>query len=316
MKMSIVNPAVSYESCRELLQALAADCPCARLRSLGCTPFRRQVLALSMGTGERSVLFSAAHHANEWITALVLLEFARDCARALKENDTLLGVSVRELAEVCTIHLVPLVNPDGVDLVTGAVAPDSPQYALGEKIAAHYPEIPFPEGWKANLLGTDLNLNYPAGWRQARKNKALLGVTAPAPRDYVGSSPLNQPETRALAAFTREVQPEVVVALHSQGQEIYWQYGGLEIPGARELGEALAQVSGYTLADTPYFSAFAGYKDWFIKTFRRPGYTVEVGLGENPLPLAQFPEIYESCLPLLLTAALGKIPVDKWEKAV
>lgn len=310
--MSIVNPAVSYESCRELLQALAAGCPQARLRSLGSTPFRRQVLALSLGTGERSVLFSAAHHANEWITALVLLEFARDYARALKENDTLLGVSARALAEVCTIHLVPLVNPDGVDLVTGALAPDSPQYALGEKIAAHYPEIPFPEGWKANLLGTDLNLNYPAGWRQARKNKALLGVTAPAPRDYVGSSPLNQPETRALAAFTREVQPEVVVALHSQGQEIYWQYGGLEIPGARELGEALAQVSGYALADTPYLSAFAGYKDWFIKTFRRPGYTVEVGLGENPLPLAQFPEIYRSCLPLLLTAALGKIPVDKW----
>ena len=310
--MSIVNPAVSYDSCRELLQTLAAGCPQARLRSLGCTPFRRQVLALSMGFGERSVLFSAAHHANEWITALVLLEFARDYARALKEKDTLLGVSARALAEVCTIHLVPLVNPDGVDLETGAVAPDSPQYALGEKIAAHYPEIPFPEGWKANLLGTDLNLNYPAGWRQARKNKALLGVTAPAPRDYVGSSPLNQPETRALAAFTREVQPEVVVALHSQGQEIYWQYGGLEIPGARELGEALAQVSGYALADTPYLSAFAGYKDWFIKTFRRPGYTVEVGLGENPLPLAQFPEIYKSCLPLLLTAALGKIPVDKW----
>lgn len=314
--MSIVNPAVSYESCREFLGALAGDCPCARLRSLGCTPFRRQVLALSMGFGERSVLFSAAHHANEWITALVLLEFARDCARALKENDTLLGVSAKALAEVCTIHLVPLVNPDGVDLVTGAVAPDSPQYAHARKIAAHYPEIPFPEGWKANLLGTDLNLNYPAGWRQARKNKALLGVTAPAPRDYVGSSPLNQSETRALAAFTREVQPEVVVALHSQGQEIYWQYGGLEIPGARELGEALAQVSGYALADTPYLSAFAGYKDWFIKTFRRPGYTVEVGLGENPLPLAQFPEIYRSCLPLLLTAALGKIPVDKWGEGV
>lgn len=307
--MSIVP--VSYDSCRDTLQTLAAACPQARLRSLGCTPFRQQVLSLSMGTGERSVLFSAAHHANEWITALVLLQFARDYARALGENGTLGGVPARLLAETCTIHFVPLVNPDGVDLVTGALPSDSPQYAHAQKIAAHYPEIPFPDGWKANLLGTDLNLNYPAGWRQARKNKALLGVTSPAPRDYVGGCPLNQPEARALAAFTREVLPELVVALHSQGQEIYWQYGGLEIPGARELGEALAQVSGYALADTPYLSAFAGYKDWFIKTFRRPGYTVEVGLGENPLPLAQFPEIYKSCLPLLLTAALGKIPVDK-----
>lgn len=313
--MSTVNPPISYDSCRETLRNLAA-CPQARLRCLGSTPFRRQVLSLSLGTGERSVLFSAAHHANEWITALVLLQFARDYARALAENDTLLGVPVRFLAEKCTIHLVPLVNPDGVDLVTGALAPDSPQSQHAQRIAAAYPEIPFPAGWKANLLGTDLNLNYPAGWRQARKNKALLGVTSPAPRDYVGGCPLNQPETRALAAFTREVLPEEVVALHSQGQEIYWQYGGLEIPGARELGEALAQVSGYALADTPYLSAFAGYKDWFIQTFRRPGYTVEVGLGENPLPLTQFPEIYKSCLPLLLTAALGKIPVDKWEKAV
>lgn len=309
--MSIVHPPISYESCRDTLKSLAADCLQARLRSLGCTPFRRQVLALSMGFGERSVLLSAAHHANEWITALVLLEFARDYARALAEGDTLWGVSARLLGESCTIHFVPLVNPDGVDLVTGALPPDSPQYQHAQRIAAAYPEIPFPQGWKANLLGTDLNLNYPAGWRQARKNKALLGVTSPAPRDYVGGCPLNQPETRALAAFTREVQPEVVVALHSQGQEIYWQYGGLEIPGARELGEAMAQVSGYALADTPYLSAFAGYKDWFIQTFRRPGYTVEVGLGENPLPLAQFPEIYQCCLPLLLTAALGEKPIDK-----
>ena len=306
--MSIVP--VSYDSCREILHTLAA-CPQARLRSLGRTPFRRQVLSLSLGAGERSVLFSAAHHANEWITALVLLAFARDYARALAGNDALCGVPARALAEKCTIHLTPLVNPDGVDLVTGALLPESPQYALARKIAAAYPEIPFPAGWKANLLGTDLNLNYPAGWRQARKNKALLGVTSPAPRDYVGGCPLNQPETRALVAFTREVQPEVVVALHSQGQEIYWQYGGLEIPGARELGEAMAQVSGYALADTPYLSAFAGYKDWFIQTFRRPGYTVEVGLGENPLPLTQFPEIYQCCLPLLITAALGEKPIDK-----
>lgn len=306
--MSMASPPapISFDRCRETLKTLAAACPQARLRAIACTPFRRQVLALSLGTGERSVLFSAAHHANEWITALVLLQFAQDYTQALAKNDALLGVPVRALSQKCTIHLVPMVNPDGVDLVTGALSPDSSQYALAQKIAAGYPEIPFPSGWKGNLLGTDLNLNYPAGWRQARKNKALLGVTAPAPRDYVGACPLNQAETRGLAAFTRQVQPEVVVALHSQGQEIYWQYGGLEIPGARELGEAMAQVSGYALADTPYLSAFAGYKDWFIRTFRRPGYTVEVGLGENPLPLSQFPEIYDSCRPLLLSAALGK----------
>ena len=151
--MSIVHPPISYESCRETLKTLAADCPQARLRSLGCTPFRRQVLALSMGFGERSVLLSAAHHANEWITALVLLEFARDYARALAEGDTLWGVSARLLGESCTIHFVPLVNPDGVDLVTGALPPDSPNTNTPKELPPPTRKFPFPRAGKPTFWG-------------------------------------------------------------------------------------------------------------------------------------------------------------------
>ena len=65
----------------------------------------------------------------------------------------------------------------------------------------------------------------------------------------------------------------------------------------------MAEASGYTLAEAPYQSAFAGYKDWFIQYFRRPGYTIEVGEGENPLPLSQFDEIYRRNLGILTAAA-------------
>ena len=58
------------------------------------------------------------------------------------------------------------------------------------------------------------------------------------------------------------------------------------------LGERFAAVSGYALAETPYASGFAGYKDWFIQDYDRPGYTIEVGRGVNPLPLADFDGIY------------------------
>ena len=59
------------------------------------------------------------------------------------------------------------------------------------------------------------------------------------------------------------------------------------------------------LADVPYESSFAGYKDWFIQKFRRPGYTIEAGSGQNPLPIGQFDEIYRNNLPILVTAAMG-----------
>ena len=70
----------------------------------------------------------------------------------------------------------------------------------------------------------------------------------------------------------------------------------------------MAQASGYRLADVPYNSAFAGYKDWFIQEFNRPGYTIEAGIGINPLPLSQFDEIYRDNLPILNIAATGISP--------
>ena len=305
--MPIVNTQVpiTSESCQRMIRQIVEAYPFCRTEVLTTTAFQRPISTLVVGTGPRKVLFTAAHHANEWITALVLLKYAEDLAQAIQDDGILFGQKAQELANAVTIYMVPLVNPDGVDLVTGAIAPGTIQYEVAQDLADNYPNIPFPEGWKANLLGVDLNLNYPAGWLQAREIKFSQGYTKPGPRDYVGRAPLSQLETRALAGFTEFLEPALVLAYHSQGKEIYWQFENYAVPGARELGEVMARVSGYTLAETPYESAFAGYKDWFIQQFRRPGYTIEVGSGVNPLPLTQFPEIYRDNVPLLNIAALG-----------
>ena len=47
------------------------------------------------------------------------------------------------------------------------------------------------------------------------------------------------------------------------------------------------------MADVPYNSSFAGYKDWFIQEFNKPGYTIEAGIGENPIQMEQFEEIWK-----------------------
>ena len=139
----------------------------------------------------------------------------------------------------------------------------------------------------------------------AREIKFSQGFTRPGPRDYVGRAPLSQQESRALAGYTEFIDPALVLAYHSQGSVIYWQFKDYEVPGARELAEEFARLSGYAMEDTPYESGFAGYKDWFIQEFRRPGYTIEVGIGESPLPLEQFDEIYRDNLGILVTAATG-----------
>lgn len=305
--MSIVKTDVPMTSAlsNQFMDQLLEAYPFIRRQTLTETAFGRPVRALIIGDGPRQVLFTAAHHANEWLTATVLLKFAEDLARAIASGGKIWGVPAENIRRLVTVHLVPMVNPDGVDLVTGAIQPGTEEYDLALSLSRNYPGIPFPQGWKANLMGVDLNLQYPAGWLQAREIKFSQGYTLPGPRDYVGRAPLTQRESRALAEYTEEIDPRVVLALHSQGQVIYWQFKDYDVPGARELGEEFARVSGYRLEDTPYESAFAGYKDWFIQNFRRPGFTIEVGTGNNPLPLSQFDPIYRDTLGILVTAATG-----------
>ena len=302
--MSIVPTDVPMtpELADSLVDRLAAEYPELRAETLASTAYGRPIRALTIGTGSRRVLYSAAHHANEWLTATVLLKFAGDYAQALRDGGTIGGVSARELSDAATIYLVPMVNPDGVALVTGAATAEEQEQA--RELARNYPNIPFPAGWKANLLGVDLNLQYPAGWLMAREIKFSQGYTRPGPRDFVGRFPLSQIESQALYDYTERIDPAIVIAWHSQGEVIYWQYGGIEVPGARELAERFARVSGYALEDTPYASSFAGYKDWFIQSYRRPGFTIEVGTGTNPLPLSQFEAIYRASLPILVTGAM------------
>ena len=305
--MPIVRTDVPMTSqlCDETIQQIVRTYPFCRTEILTTTAFDRPLRTLVIGRGPRKVLYTAAHHANEWITAPVILKFVEELAQAIQNGGQIFGVDGKELEERVTIYTVPMVNPDGVDLVTGVIRPGQAQYEMAATLSQNYPTIPFPDGWKANLLGVDLNLNYPAGWLQAREIKYSQGYDRPGPRDFVGRAPLNQLEARALAGYTEFLDPDLVLAYHTQGEVIYWQFQDIEVPGARELGERLAQVSGYTLDETPYESAFAGYKDWFIKYFRRPGYTVEVGSGINPLPLSEFDRIYRDNLGILVTAALG-----------
>lgn len=296
---------ITSDSCNDMIVELARQYPIIRTEVLTTSAFGRPVRTLVMGTGERKVLFTAAHHANEWITALVLLKFAEELAAAAEAGGRIYGINAATILKAATVYMVPLVNPDGVDLVTGGVEPGTVPYETAVSLAANYPQIPFPEGWKANLMGVDLNLQYPALWLRAREIKFSQGYTRPGPRDYVGRAPLTQRESRGLAQYTEQLDPALVLAYHTQGKVIYWQFQDIPVPGAQALAEEFARLSGYGLETVPEESSYAGYKDWFIQRFRRPGFTIEAGSGVNPLPLSQFEEIYRDNLGILTTAALG-----------
>ena len=284
------------------LERLKRRYPFVYTRELTKTAGGRSICAVQLGLGDTKVLLTGGHHANEYITSMLCWELIEGYMEAVERGGSFGGKNAAALFENAMLYVVPMVNPDGIDLVTGAITPDEPEYRAARAIAADYPELPFPSGWKANLRGVDLNLNYPAGWERARQIKASRGYGAPAPRDYPGERPLDQPETSALAAYTCCIRPELVLAYHTQGSVIYHTYDGVCLPCADALARELAAASGYVLEPVPPESANAGFKDWFLERFRRPGFTVEAGLGENPLPLSQLDEMYARNAPILAAA--------------
>lgn len=293
------NVQYSYVLLTLLTEGLAVRYPFLKTGSFGQSVMGKNLVYIRLGTGEKEVFYNAAHHANEWLTTPVLLKFTEDYADAFSQGGSIGGTPANTLFRNYSLYLAPMVDPDGVDLVTGVLSSGG-YYNQAVRISEQYPQVSFPSGWKANIAGVDLNLQYPANWDEAKRIKFEQGFTSPAPRDFVGKAPLVAPESYAVYRFTKSHNFLLTLSYHSQGKLIYWKYLDYEPARSREIADYFGEVSGYSVEETPYASGFAGYKDWFIETYNRPGYTIEVGLGQSPLPVSQFPEIYRANLGILV----------------
>lgn len=287
------NKNYNYEILKHNIDELKIAYPFLEIGNIGYSVLGKEIPYIRIGNGMKEILYHASIHANEWITSVVLMKFIENFCRAYIFGGNIYGYTAQDLFNQVSLYIVPMLNPDGVDLVTGNVDKNSNIYRNYESISKNFPTIPFPDGWKANFNGVDLNLQFPAGWENAREIKFEQGFTKPAPRDFVGNGPLTEPESLAIYNFTLAHNFYLTISYHTQGKEIYWDFQNINPPRGYEIGEQFARVSGYSLEEVPYNSSFAGYKDWFIQTYNRPGYTIEAGIGVNPLPISQFNEIYK-----------------------
>lgn len=287
------------------LKGFQSKFPFLEQGNIGYSVLGQGLKYIKFGRGNKQIFYSASIHANEWINSILLMKFLENLSLAYLNNSTIWGVPASYLFNNYSLYIVPMVNPDGVDLVVGNLAKHNPQkYEYTKRLSQNYPQVPFPQGWKANINGIDLNLQFPAEWETARKNKFAHGYTKPGPRDYVGTGPLVAQEALALYNFTLQKSFSLILAYHTQGETIYWKFLNYLPPNSYEIGRHFSQVSGYLLESTPYTSGFAGYKDWFIQNYKLPGYTIESGLGENPLPISQFQDIYSKNIGILILGML------------
>lgn len=292
----------TYEIIQLQIQGLKARYPFLQTGSIGRSVMGKELYYVRLGTGSNAISYNASHHANESVTTPVLMKFIEDYSKAYATGSSLLGYNIRDIYGRTSIYLIPLVNPDGVDLVAYWPNYSDPAYTKAAQL--NRTGLPLPSVWKANIRGVDLNLNYPADWDKEKQLEIEQGIRSPAPRDFGGDAPLSEPESRAMVDFTREHNFNLVIAYHTQGGVIYWQFENYAPARSLTIARNFAAISGYAVESGTAEAAYAGYKDWFLQEYRKPGFTIEVGRGVNPIPAGQLPTIYSENLGIFLYSAV------------
>ncbi|MFD1018745.1 M14 family metallopeptidase [Thalassobacillus hwangdonensis] len=240
------------------------------INQIGRSILQKPIYEVVIGNGPRKVHWNGGFHGNEWMTSMALLDVLEAFFK---------GTDIKELLSNVTLSVVPMVNPDGVDLVIHGPSKAS---AYGQMVKEWNGMNRTFSSWKANIRGVDLNKQFPAGWFVEKERKPAK----PSFRDYPGPYPLSEPEAFAMYRLAMDRDFDRVLCFHSQGEVIYYGYEGKEPANSEVIVQAFEKVSGYEPIRT--IDSHAGMKDWFIQAFKKEAYTVEIGKGINPLPLSQY----------------------------
>ena len=263
----------------------------ADMFSIGESVMEKKIYCIKIGTGKKKLFINGSHHGLEYLTSAFIMKFLDEvCCSLLQKND-MFTYNISELFEKVSLYAVPMVNPDGVDIAVNGIDITNPYHRrLISNVGIHS----FNKVWQANANGVDINHNYDAAWHPVSEH--------PAPSKYAGPYSESEPETKAIVDFVRSKKFDMLIAFHSQGGEIYYDFDGSTASNSLDVANHLSSVSGYTVAVPSGTAAFGGCKDWFIKEFAKAGFTVEIGHGKNPLPDEMLNKIYENNSKIVLTA--------------
>jgi len=291
---------VDHETLLRVTDLFAKRYPFLTVTGLGNSILGKNIPVLILGKGQKQIVYVGSHHGMEWITTAILLRFVNEFCEYYQSEKTIYKLSLPIFWDEFTLHVIPMLNPDGVDYQIHGVSEDNPIRTRvidmngGNEDFSH---------WQANARGVDLNHNYDAGFCEYKQLEMEQGILGGAPTRFSGQAPESEPEVRALCNYIRFYDRiRFLMTLHTQGEEIFYRSGGITLPGTRMAAQKLSALSGYRLSDAEGLASFGGLTDWCIRSCRIPAVTVECGKGQNPLPIHQFFPIFARLREMLFIA--------------
>ncbi len=295
---SIVSTASQYYGYEEMMADIAALTAAypqyLTTASLGTSVFGREIPIVIMGkpNNQNRILIVGTSHAREYANTLILMRtIERYCANM--ESSFYKDYSYAELVRSCTIYFVPMHNPDGVELCIHGIASvpqeykDTVEEIYTRSVQAEMLDAGSYARWKANGIGQELNQNYGFG-----PNRSPILQDLPMSENFPGNTALDAKVARLIVELCQQKNFRSLVSYHSYGNLMYWGFfaTGSFKEHCREIANAMKKSNGYRLvADTPTPSNYShlGLKDWFMDTYKLPGFTIETGGEAAPLEISE-----------------------------
>ncbi len=300
MHITTTNLSYTYDIFMDDYKNLLKEYPFLKHGFIGKSVLGKDIPFLWFGTGSRILLLCGGHHGKEWITSMLCMRMTEALCEGLAAGKRHGEISFSDFFNTFSVYIIPMLNPDGINLCIRGLTEDIPSFYRSRLIGMNGGSRDFIGKWQANIRGVDLNHNYNALFEKGCSLAFADGIYGPGPTRYAGESPECEPESRSLADFTRFLHPHLVIAYHAQGEEIFYRFNGFCPIASAGIAKRLSEKTGYVLSESSGISDCSGYKDWVIDHFRIPAFTMEVGKGENPLPLSQFDKIFHENLNAIL----------------
>lgn len=294
----VVNPyrAYGYEDMTEDAKKLRDMYPdLIKLSSIGKSVEGRDLTLIEFGRGGKRIFVCGAHHAREYITTTYLMYAIDRYARCYRGNTDWNGYNVKEILDNVTFSIVPMINPDGINLVQNGI------YTTAN--VAEVSSLPIFEGrkyglkaWKANIRGVDLNWNYDKDWSPT-KNKNARGSSG-----FTGDHPRSEPESTAVADYVDTHPFDAYFSFHTQGEIFYWaDYA--ENP--TNLCKAIAKDTGFRPIEDKAEGIGGSFFDYVYRKYRKPTVTIELCpyIGNFPYPDGDFDTVWNPAKNILLIGA-------------
>ncbi len=294
---SILKNEFGYSELMECVRLLADKYDFLQFSYLTESVMGKGIPHLAIGEGEKEIYYVGAHHGAERITSALLIKFVLDMCILLEKGASLPRINLSYVLKSRTIHIIPMLNPDGVDISLKRLDEEGFWY---KRVSAMNGSEDFSL-WQANANGVDLNHNYDAGFAEYKNIERDMGIVGGCATRFSGEKPESEPESGALCNYLRFNHPTALMTLHTQGEEIYYTSGGLCGKGAFAIAAYLSRLTGYKLSHPSGAAAYGGLTDFCIQKLFIPSFTIECGKGKNPLPQKDLPFVYSALREALFT---------------